>query len=122
MTLLLHFRASSQTLFRQQSMMQLAHIYGYGRDMVSPADMVGLKAERANLPWRTYLLAGVAKNNLGSVPHHRAPPVLAYRLSSFKSPASALMKIVAASAKTSCPATGVRISQGAPAFFAFQID
>ena len=44
--LLLHFRTGSQTLFRQPSVMKLAHIYSQVRDMVTSADMICLKTER----------------------------------------------------------------------------
>src|SRR5579864_8790799 len=84
--------------------MELAHLNSYIRDVFMACDVIRLEAERANLSRRTYLLAGPTKDSLGDAPNHSAPPALAYKFSTFKSPASALRKIVAVSAKTSCPA------------------
>src|SRR5438445_9357079 len=84
--------------------MKLAYVDSQVRDMITSADVIGLKAERANLSRRAYLLPRAAKDSTGSAPNHSAPPALAYKFSTFKSPASALRKIEAASAKTSWPA------------------
>jgi len=105
MGLFLHFRASGQTLFREPSVMQLAFAYCQVRNMVVPTDMIGFKAEGTDLPWRTDLMSGVAKNSLGRSPDHRAPPVLAYKFSSFSSPAFAISRMADASAKSSWRAT-----------------
>jgi hypothetical protein len=96
MGLLVHFGTRRQPLFRQLRMMELAFIHGQVRDVILSADMIGLKAEGTNLSRRTYLLAGVAQNSLGRPSNHRAPPVLAYRFSTFNSPASAIRRIAAA--------------------------
>src|SRR5437016_10626743 len=102
--LLLHFRARRQTFFRQLGVMTLAYINNHVWNVVISADMVGLKTERTDFSRRTSPLAGVAKNSLGGAPDHSTPPVLAYKFSIFISPALALSKITAASAKTSWPA------------------
>ena len=70
--------------------MKLAYLYSHVRDMVASADMIGFKAEGADLSRRTYLLAGTAKNSFGRAPNHRSPPVLAYKFSTFNSPAFAM--------------------------------
>src|SRR5438094_3706838 len=82
----------------------LAFIDSQVSDMITSADMVRLEAEKADLSRWAYLLPGAAEDSITRAPDHSAPPALAYKFSTFKSPASALMKIVAVSVKSSWPA------------------
>src|SRR5437867_13425324 len=84
--------------------MKLAYVDSQVRDIVTSGDVISLNTKRANLSRRAYLLAGAAEDSITRAPDHSAPPALAYKFSTFKSPASALRKIEAASAKTSWPA------------------
>jgi len=85
--------------------MSLAHIDNYVRDMVTSADVIGLEAEGTDLPRRTHQLPGVAKSSSRHAPDHLSGPTLAYKCSIFKTSASAIRRIVAASANNSSPAT-----------------
>src|ERR1700692_3008966 len=99
--LLFHLRTGSETFLRQPSVMSMAHIYRHVRNMVTSADMICLKAEGTDLSRRTYPLPSAAKNSFGSAADHLSGPTLAYKFSRFKTSASFISKIAAASAKSS---------------------
>src|SRR5437867_4705078 len=84
--------------------MKLAYVDSQVRDIVTSGDVISLNTKRANLSWWAYLLPGAAEDSITRALDHSAPPALAYKFSTFKSPASALMKIVAVSVKSSWPA------------------
>src|SRR5438552_2728801 len=84
--------------------MTLTYVDSQVGDIVTSGDVISLNTKRANLSRWAYLLAGAAEDSITCAPDHSAPLALAYKFSTFKSPASALRKIEAASAKTSWPA------------------
>lgn len=81
--------------------MRLAFLYDYVGDVILSADVIAFKTERADFSRRTKGLSGVAKHRFRYAPDHRAPPVVAYSFSTFKTSAFAMLRIASASAKSS---------------------